>query len=122
MLKNELNKKTETIKLKECLLSQKEEEIKDVNKILEKQREKNDLQRVLSEWKFKRLENEKEVCRFKIIFLIMLCHLEIPLEFNRDTCCLYFKKYSDKLFLINLCFTARVILLTRVKNYIMNLT
>ena len=39
----------------------KNADIEHMNKILEKQAEKNDLCRVMSEWKLKKLENEKNV-------------------------------------------------------------
>ena len=65
-LKNELNRKNETLKNKEHVILKKNIEIQNINKILEKQAEKNDLSRVMSEWKLKRLENEKEVSKKKI--------------------------------------------------------
>jgi hypothetical protein len=45
---------------KEEQLSKKNADIEHMNKVLEKQAEKNDLCRVMSEWKLKKIENEKE--------------------------------------------------------------
>ena len=59
-LKNELNQKIETIKMKDHHLAKKQVAIENINKVLEKQTEKNDLCRVMSEWKLKRVENEKQ--------------------------------------------------------------
>ena len=48
------------LKTKEEQLSKKNADIEHMNKVLEKQAEKNDLCRVMSEWKLKKIENEKE--------------------------------------------------------------
>lgn len=44
----------------------KDEAIENVSKAFEKQREKNELQRVMMEWKLKRLENAKETFTSKL--------------------------------------------------------
>ncbi len=51
----------EKLKLTEVSLIKKNESIESISKAFEKQREKNDLQRVIMEWKFKKMENDKEV-------------------------------------------------------------
>ena len=48
------------LKTKEEQLSKKNADIEHMNKVLEKQAEKNVLCRVMSEWKLKKIENEKE--------------------------------------------------------------
>ena len=63
---SELDVKNEALKTKEELLAKKNADIEHMNKILEKQAEKNDLCRVMSEWKLKKLENEKEAFSISI--------------------------------------------------------
>ncbi len=53
-------------------LVKKDEAIENLNKALDKQKEKHELLRVMSEWKLKRLENIKDVS-FKI-FIYSINH------------------------------------------------
>ena len=69
-LKRELDIVRESLKLCERNTLKKDAVIENVTKALEKQREKNDLQRVMMDWKMKRLENAKEV-NFKSFFSII---------------------------------------------------
>lgn len=65
-MKRELDMTKEKLKLTEITVIKKNEAIENVTKQFEKQREKTDLQRVMMEWKFKKLENEKEEFTIKI--------------------------------------------------------
>jgi hypothetical protein len=52
----------ESLRVYEKNILRKDEAIENLSKAFEKQREKNDLLRVMMEWKLKRQENAKEVC------------------------------------------------------------
>lgn len=60
-LRLELDMHKETVKMHEKNQLKKDEAIDNLSKAFEKQREKNELQRCMMEWKVKRLENAKEV-------------------------------------------------------------
>ena len=66
-LKKELDKIKENLKAYEMNLVKKDEAIENLNKALDKQKEKHDLLHVMSEWKLKRVERIKDVknCLFK---------------------------------------------------------
>lgn len=59
-LKRELEMTQEKLKIAEVTNIKKNEAIENLSIQLEKQREKTDLQRVMMEWKFKKLETERE--------------------------------------------------------------
>jgi len=60
-LKRELDVVRESLKVCERNTLRKDEVIENLNKALEKQREKTELQRCMMEWKIKNLESAKEV-------------------------------------------------------------
>jgi hypothetical protein len=66
-LKRELDVVRESLKVCERNTLRKDEAIENLNKALEKQREKTELQRCMMQWKIKNLENAKEVKNFKRI-------------------------------------------------------
>jgi hypothetical protein len=68
-LKRELDIVKESLKLCERNTLKKDVVIENLTKALEKQHEKNDLQRVMMDWKIKRLENAKEVT-LKVFYCI----------------------------------------------------
>ena len=68
-IKRELEITRERLKIAEINIVKKNEAIESVSKAFDKQREKTDLQRVMMEWKFKKVENEKEVSQFTIDFI-----------------------------------------------------
>ena len=59
----------EKLKMAEVTIIKRNESIESLSKAFEKQREKNDLQRVIMEWKLKKQENDKEVNQLRKISL-----------------------------------------------------
>ncbi|CAF0855470.1 unnamed protein product [Brachionus calyciflorus] len=81
-LKKEVEILRETIKVNERNLLKKDEAIENITKALEKQREKNELQRVMMEWKYKRLENAKEAFTTKLADKYYSQRLKLKMFFN----------------------------------------
>jgi hypothetical protein len=60
-LKKEIEVMRENLKVYEKTANRKDEIIESLSLLIEKQREKADLQRILTEWRLKQLQNAKEV-------------------------------------------------------------
>lgn len=93
-LRREIDFLRETVKLNEKNLLKKDSAIDNITKALEKQREKNDLQRVMMEWKFKRLENAKEAFTSKLAEKYYYHRLKMKMFFNWQ--CFLISKHRTK--------------------------
>lgn len=93
-LKREIELLRETVKLNEKNILKKDAALDNVTKAFEKQREKNELQRVMMEWKFKRLENAKEAFTSKLAEKYYQHRLKMKTFFNWQ--CFLISKHKAK--------------------------